>query len=84
MSAFRKRAESAFLGEAMMSVFTFIGNILFMRMAGDDGVGVFSIACYYSPFVFMVGNSIAQSAQPIISYNYGLGLKRRLFCFGRY
>ena len=26
----------------------------------------------------MVGNSIAQSAQPIISYNYGLGLKQRV------
>ncbi|WP_304633280.1 MATE family efflux transporter, partial [uncultured Muribaculum sp.] len=38
----------------------------------------FSIACYYCPFVFMIGNAIAQSAQPIISYNYGKGSKSRV------
>lgn len=69
---------SAFLGEATMGLFTLIGNILFMRLAGNDGVGAFSIACYYTPFVFMVGNSIAQSAQPIISYNYGIGMRERI------
>ena len=36
-------------------------------------VGAFGIICYYAPFIFMVGNAIAQSAQPIISYNFGLG-----------
>lgn len=69
---------SALLGEATMGIFTLIGNILFMRLSGNEGVGAFSIACYYAPFVFMVGNSIAQSAQPIISYNYRLGLNRRV------
>lgn len=47
-------------------------------LSGDDGVGAFGIACYYIPFVFMVGNAIAQSAQPIISYNFGLGYKERV------
>ena len=51
----------------------FVGNLTFMHYLGDDGVGAFGIACYYTPFIFMVGNSIAQSAQPIISYNFGLG-----------
>lgn len=41
-------------------------------------VGAFGIACYYMPFVFMVGNAIAQSAQPIISYNFGAGLHGRV------
>ena len=45
---------------------------------GDDGVGAFGIACYYIPFVFMVGNAIAQSAQPIISYNFGAGASGRV------
>ncbi|MBR2638284.1 MAG: hypothetical protein IKD40_05540 [Bacteroidaceae bacterium] len=27
------------------------------------GVGAFGIACYYTPFFFMVGNAVAQSAQ---------------------
>ena len=49
-----------------------------MKYLGDDGVGAFGIACYYTPFVFMVGNAIAQSAQPIISFNYGLNLWPRV------
>ncbi|MDE5915409.1 MAG: MATE family efflux transporter, partial [Duncaniella sp.] len=55
-----------------------MGNLMFMRYMGDDGVGAFSIACYYCPFVFMIGNAIAQSAQPIISYNYGLDQRTRV------
>ena len=50
-----------------------------MRYLGDDGVGAFGIACSYAPFVFMVGNAIAQSAQPILSYNYGMNLRERVF-----
>lgn len=65
--------SSALLAEATMAVLMFAGNIVFMRYLSDDGVGAFGIACYYMPFIFMVGNAIAQSAQPIISYNFGLG-----------
>ena len=50
----------------------YVGNIIFMHYLGDDGVGAFGIACYYMPFFFMIGNAIAQSAQPIISFNYGI------------
>lgn len=70
--------SSALLGEATMAVLMFVGNHVFMKYLGDDGVGAFGIACYYTPFVFMIGNAIAQSAQPIISYNYGLGLWKRI------
>lgn len=69
---------SALLGEATMGMLMFMGNIVFMAYMGDDGVGAFSIACYYCPFVFMIGNAIAQSAQPIISFNYGQGKHRRV------
>ena len=62
---------SSLMGELSLAVLIYIGNIVFMRYLGDDGVGAFGIACYYTPFFFMVGNAIAQSAQPIISYNYG-------------
>ena len=62
---------SSLMGELSMAVFIFVGNLVFMRYLGDDGVGAFGISCYYTPFFFSVGNSIAQSAQPIISYNYG-------------
>lgn len=70
--------SSALLGEATLAVLMFIGNQVFMRYLGDNGVGAFGITCYYIPFVFMVGNAIAQSAQPIISYNFGLGYKKRV------
>lgn len=69
---------SALLGEATMGMLMLMGNLMFMKYMGDNGVGAFSIACYYCPFAFMIGNAIAQSAQPIISYNYGLGYKKRV------
>ena len=64
---------SALLGELTMAFVLFAGNYVFMKCLGDAGVGAYGVACYYTPFVFMFGNSIAQSAQPIVSYNYGLG-----------
>lgn len=64
---------SAFLGESTMAMLMFVGNLVFMHYLGDAGVAAFGVACYYCPFFFMIGNAIAQSAQPIISYNYGLG-----------
>lgn len=70
--------SSALLTEATMAMLMFMGNHVFMKYLGDDGVGAFGIACYYMPFVFMVGNAIAQSAQPIISYNFGLGSLERV------
>lgn len=63
--------SSALLGEITLAVLMFTGNQVFMRYLGDDGVGAFGIACYYTPFVFMVGNAVAQSVQPIVSYNFG-------------
>lgn len=63
----------ALLGEMSMAVIMFMGNQVFMRYLGDNGVGAFGIACYYCPFIFMIGNAIAQSAQPIISFNFGIG-----------
>ena len=61
-----------------MAVLTFVGNLTFMHYLGDDGVGAFGIACYYSPFFFMIGNAVAQSAQPIISYDFGTGRYHRI------
>ncbi len=62
---------SSLLGELSLAIVIFVGNIVFMRYLGDSGVSAFGISCYYTPFFFMVGNAIQQSAQPIISYNYG-------------
>lgn len=69
---------SGLIGETTMAVLAFVGNHVFMRYLGNDGVGAFGIACYYAPFIFMVGNAIAQSAQPIISFNFGLQQMKRV------
>ncbi|RHJ86659.1 MATE family efflux transporter [Parabacteroides sp. AM08-6] len=75
--------SSALLSETTLAVLMFTGNLVFMRYLGDDGVGAFGIGCYYIPFVFMVGNAIAQSAQPIISYNFGIGDLERVALTGK-
>ncbi len=69
---------SAFLTEGTMAMLFFVGNLVFMHYLGDDGVSAFGISCYYLPFIFMIGNAIAQSTQPIISYNYGIGDTARI------
>ena len=69
---------SSMLGELAMSMILLTGNYVFIRELGEDGVAAFSVACYLYPIVFMVNNSVAQSAQPIISYNYGAGNRYRV------
>lgn len=73
-----KIGASSLFGELTMAVLIFVGNLTFMKYIGDTGVGAFGIACYYAPFFFMVGNAIAQSTQPIISYNYGISRKKEI------
>lgn len=67
------------IGELAIACMMFVGNYMFMKHLGKDGVAAFSVVCYCFPLVFMLGNAIAQSAQPIISYNYGAKLKGRVW-----
>ena len=67
----------ALLSELAISCLMIVGNYTFIHYVGKDGVAAYSIACYIFPIIFMVYNGIIQSAQPIISYNYGAGLMRR-------
>lgn len=62
---------ATFLTELAMSVMMLTGNYMFISMLGEDGVAAYAIACYLFPVVFSISNAVAQSAQPIISYNYG-------------
>lgn len=64
---------SAMLGELAIACMMLVGNYAFIRVLHEDGVAAYSVACYCLPIVFMIANAIAQSAQPIISYNYGTG-----------
>lgn len=61
------------IAETAISCMMVSGNFIFMRYLHEDGVAAFSVACYLFPMIFMFGNAIAQSALPIVSYNYGLG-----------
>ena len=70
--------SSAFLCEVAIACMMFVGNQVFIHYLKEDGVTAFSIACYFFPIIFMVYNAIAQSAQPIISYNYGLNESQRV------
>lgn len=70
--------SSAFVSEASIASMMFLGNYVFIRHLGEDGVAAFSIVCYFFPIIFMVYNAIAQSAQPIISYNFGTGSRDRV------
>ncbi len=67
------------LGELAMSMMLLTGNYVFIRELGEDGVAAFCVACYLYPIVVMINNAIAQSAQPIISFNYGAGNDGRVF-----
>lgn len=70
--------SSAFVTEMAMSVMMLTGNYVFIKYYGDTGVAAFSIACYLFPLLFMMSNAVAQSAQPIISYNFGAGAGERV------
>ena len=69
---------SSLLGELAMAFTMLTGNYVIIKNLGEDGVAAFSVACYLYPIVFMVNNAVAQSAQPIISFNYGAGNKERV------
>lgn len=70
--------SATFLTEVAMSVTMIAGNYMFMSMLHEDGVAAFAIVCYLFPVIFSVNNAVAQSAQPIISYNYGVGEDKRV------
>lgn len=66
-----KLGASTFLGEISIAIMMLTGNFVFMKHLGEDGVAAFSVSCYLFPLIFMINNAVAQSAQPIMSYNHG-------------
>lgn len=73
-----KPGSSAFLGEMAIASVLVVGNYRFIKYLGEDGVAAFSVACYCTPIIFMLGNAIVESVQPIISYGHGAGLQSRV------
>ena len=73
-----KVGSATFITEVAMSITMIAGNYMFMSMLHEDGVAAFAVVCYLFPIIFSVNNAVAQSAQPIISYNYGAGQPERV------
>lgn len=62
---------ATFLQELAMGIMMITGNYMFLSRLGEDGVAAFSVGCYLFPIIFSISNAVAQSSQPIISFNYG-------------
>jgi len=69
---------STMVGEMSLALLMIIGNYVFIKYLGEDGVAAFSVGCYCTPICFMLGNAIVESVQPIISYAHGVGNVGRL------
>ena len=64
---------ATFIAELAIGVMMVTGNYMFLAYLSEPGVAAFSSGCYLFPLIFSISNAVAQSAQPIISYNYGAG-----------
>lgn len=69
---------ATFVTELALGVMMVTGNYVFMEYLGENGVAAFSVGCYLFPLIFSLSNAVAQSAQPIISFNYGAGNMKRV------
>jgi len=67
-----KLGFGSFVSEICGGVYCVVGNLVFMKYLGTEGVGAFGIICYYNPLLFMIAYAIVNSMQPVISFNYGL------------
>lgn len=64
---------ATFIAELAIGVTMVTGNFTFLEYLGEAGVAAYSVGCYLFPLIFSISNAVAQSSQPIISYNYGAG-----------
>lgn len=62
---------ATFIAELAIGVTMVTGNYMFLAYLGESGVAALSVGCYLFPLIFSISNAVAQSSQPIISYNYG-------------
>lgn len=69
---------ATFIAELSIGVTMVTGNFIFLKYLGEAGVAAYSVGCYLFPLIFSISNAVAQSSQPIISYNYGAGQMDRV------
>ncbi len=69
---------ATFIAELSIGVTMVTGNFIFLKYLGEAGVAAYSVGCYLFPLIFSISNAVAQSSQPIISYNFGAGQMDRV------
>lgn len=68
-----KLGFSTMFAQFAVALLIIVGNNIFVRLGGDTAVAAFSVVCYLMPILFMVYDAVAMAAQPVQSYNYGIG-----------
>lgn len=59
------------VGSLAATTTSFVFNLAFMNIAGENGVSAFTAISYISIFANLITGGIAAGIGPIISYNYG-------------
>lgn len=70
--------SSALVSQVAVALMMTTGNRVFLAYLKEDGVAAFSVACFCYPVAYMINMAVAQSAQPILSYNYGCANNKRV------
>lgn len=78
VSYMAKIGLATFISELAIGLTMVTGNYVFLERLGEAGVAAFSVGCYLFPLLFSISNAVAQSAQPIISFNYGASNHERV------
>ena len=73
-----KLGGASLISQSAVIIMIICGNLVFVRELGTNGVAAFSVCCYIFPLINMIYIAVAQSAQPIISYNYANGSLKRV------
>lgn len=69
---------STFFVDVAMGILTILFNRQILKYLGTDALSIYGIIINISTFVQCCAYSIGQASQPIISTNYGAGLKNRI------
>lgn len=73
-----KNGVSSFIVEIASGIVMFVYNIQIIKYIGDIGVSVYGVITNTVIIVNCLCNGVNQAAQPLISVNYGAGLKNRI------
>ena len=79
-----RRGLPEFCTEMSQTVTTLLYNILSQQYLQEMGVAAFAVMCYISEIFIAVFLGVSQGVQPLISYSFGAGDRRRQLFFFRW